>query len=177
MANYRPEMTDEGIHRLHEATVLDEHGEEREISLTGERPLTIYLDKREIVTLMTLGSNPELLTLGYLRNQHLVDNIEDIIAVQVDWDVEAVVVKTKQNKPNIDQLLSKKTVTSGCGQGTMFGHVMDSLDQLSLECPSFSADSIYHVLDALAEHNKMYKKSRCCSWLCFMCSRSDRYIC
>jgi FdhD protein len=159
VANYRPEMTDEGIHRLHETTVLDEHGKERQISLTGERPLTIYLDKREIVTLMTLGSSPELLTLGYLRNQHLVDNIDDVIAVQVDWDVEAVVVTTKQAKENIDQLLSKKTVTSGCGQGTMFGHVMDSLSELSAQCPSFSADCIYQVLDALAEHNKMYKKA------------------
>ena len=159
MANYRPEMTDAGIHNLHETTVLDEHGEVREISLTGERPLTIYLDKREIVTLMTLGSYPELLTLGYLRNQRLVDNLEDIIAIQVDWDVESVVVTTKQNKTDLEQLLSKKTVTSGCGQGTMFGHVMDSLNELSVQCPSFSAESIYQVLNALSEHNEMYKKA------------------
>jgi len=159
VANYRPEMTDAGIHNLHETTVLDEHGEVREISLTGERPLTIYLDKREIVTLMTLGSYPELLTLGYLRNQRLVDNLEDIIAIQVDWDVESVVVTTKQNKTDLEQLLSKKTVTSGCGQGTMFGHVMDSLNELSVQCPSFSAESIYQVLNALSEHNEMYKKA------------------
>ena len=159
MANYRPEMTNEGIHSLHETTVLDEHGETRQISLTGERPLTIYLDKREIVTLMTLGSHPELLTLGYLRNQRLVDNIEDVLAIQVDWDVEAVVVTTKQDKPDLDRLLSKKTVTSGCGQGTMFGHVMDSLSELSLTCPSFSAESIYQVLNKLSEHNEMYKKA------------------
>jgi len=159
VANYRPEMTNAGIHNLHETTVLDEHGETRQISLTGERPLTIYLDKREIVTLMTLGSYPELLTLGYLRNQRLVDNIEDVLAIQVDWDVEAVVVTTKQNKPDLDRLLSKKTVTSGCGQGTMFGHVMDSLSELSLTCPSFSAESIYQVLNKLSEHNEIYKKA------------------
>lgn len=159
MANYRPEMTNAGIHNLHETTVLDEHGETRQISLTGERPLTIYLDKREIVTLMTLGSYPELLTLGYLRNQQLVDNIEDVLAIQVDWDVEAVVVTTKQNKPDLDRLLSKKTVTSGCGQGTMFGHVMNSLNELSLTCPSFSAESIYQVLNKLSEHNEIYKKA------------------
>jgi len=159
VANYRPEMTNAGIHNLHETTVLDEHGETRQISLTGERPLTIYLDKREIVTLMTLGSYPELLTLGYLRNQQLVDNIEDVLAIQVDWDVEAVVVTTKQNKPDLDRLLSKKTVTSGCGQGTMFGHVMDSLNELSLTCPSFSAESIYQVLNKLSEHNEIYKKA------------------
>jgi len=108
---------------------------------------------------MTLGSHPELLTLGYLRNQRLVDNIEDIIAIQVDWDVESVVVTTTQNKPDLEQLLSKKTVTSGCGQGTMFGHVMDSLSELSLQCPIFSAESIYQVLNKLSEHNEMYKKA------------------
>jgi FdhD protein len=101
-------MTDAGIDRLHTATVLDEKGEAREIALTGERPLTIYLDKREIVTLMTLGSYPELLTLGYLRNQHLVDDIRDIKAVQVDWDVEAVAVTTHKAKENIDELMSKR---------------------------------------------------------------------
>jgi FdhD protein len=152
-------MTNAGIHSLHQTIVVDEHGEEREISLTGERPLTIYLDKREIVTLMTLGAHPELLTLGYLRNQKLVDNIEDIIAIQVDWDVEAAVVTTQQNKPDIDQLLTKKTVTSGCGQGTMFGHVMDSLNELSLVCPDFSADNIYQVLALLSDYNEMYKKA------------------
>jgi len=159
VAKHSLAMSDAGIHNLHQATVLDEHGNSRDISLTGERPLTIYLDKREIVTLMTLGSYPELLTLGYLRNQRLVDNIEDIIAIQVDWDVEAVAVTTKQNKPELDNLLSKKTVTSGCGQGTMFGHVMESLSELEVKCPSFSADSIYQVLNALSEHNEMYKKA------------------
>jgi len=152
-------MTDAGIHSLHTSTVIDEHGQPREISLTGERPLTIYLDKREIVTLMTLGSYPELLTLGYLRNQGLVDQLEDVLAIQVDWDVDAVAVTTTQAKQNIDQLLAKRTVTSGCGQGTMFGDVMVSLEQLQLQCPAFSAASIYQVLDSLMEYNQMYKQA------------------
>jgi len=159
VARHRPDMTDEGIHSLHTATVLDEFGEARELSLTGERPLTIYLDKREIVTLMTMGAQPELLTLGYLRNQGLVEQLEDIIAIQVDWDVEAVAVTTRQVRTDLDQVLSKRTVTSGCGQGTMFGNVMDSLNELSLDCPSFSAESIYQALDGVAEYNKMYKQA------------------
>jgi len=159
VAKYRPEMTDEGINRLHTTTVIDEFGEQRELSLTGERPLTIYLDKREIVTLMTMGAQPELLTLGYLRNQGLVEKIEDIKAIQVDWDVEAVAVTTRQARTDLDQVLSKRTVTSGCGQGTMFGNVMDSLNDLSLQCPSFSAENIYQVLDVVTEHNRMYKQA------------------
>ncbi|MDC9725953.1 MAG: formate dehydrogenase accessory sulfurtransferase FdhD [Gammaproteobacteria bacterium] len=159
MASYRPKMTDEGIHSLHSTTVLDEFGEVRELALTGEKPLTIYLDKREIVTLMTMGAQPELLTLGYLRNQGLVESLEDIIAIQVDWDVDAVAVTTRQARTDLDKVLSKRTVTSGCGQGTMFGNVMDSLNKLSLHCPSFNAEKIYHVLDGVNEHNKMYKQA------------------
>lgn len=159
MARYRPEMTDEGIHSLHTTTVLDEFGDTRELSLTGEKPLTIYLDKREIVTLMTMGAQPELLTLGYLRNQGLVVNLGDIVAIQVDWDVDAVAVTTRQARTDLEQVLSKRTVTSGCGQGTMFGNVMDSLNELTLHCPTFSADSIYQVLDGLNEYNKMYKQA------------------
>ena len=159
MANYRPNMTDEAIDSLHVTTVLDEHGQSRELSLTGERPLTIYLDKREIVTLMTMGAQPELLTLGYLRNQGLVERIEDIVAIQVAWDVDAVAVTTCKSRLDLDSILTKRTVTSGCGQGTMFGNVMTSLDDLALECPIFSAESIYRVLDGLAEYNQMYKQA------------------
>lgn len=152
-------MSDEGIHQLHTTTVLDEHGEQREISLTGERPLTIYLDKREIVTLMTLGAHPELLTLGYLRNQGLVDTLTDIKSIQVDWDIDSVAVTTHQSKENIDQLMSRRTVTSGCGQGTMFGNLLDSFETLHLHCPEFSAESIYQVLEALSDYNQMYKQA------------------
>jgi len=75
VAKHVIEMTDAGVTALHSATVLDEEGESREIAVTGERPLTIYLNKREIVTLMTMGTDPELLTLGYLRNQGLIASI------------------------------------------------------------------------------------------------------
>jgi FdhD protein len=153
------QLSNAGLHQLHQTQVLDETGEVREVSVTGERPLTIYLDKREIVTLMTLGSAPEWLTLGYLRNQGLVDNIEDIVSVQVDWDVEAVAVTTSRGKKDLDQLMSRRLVTSGCGQGTMFGHVMDSLETLKLQCPPFSAETIYKVLEDLREYNEVYKQA------------------
>ena len=163
-------MTDEGIHTLHSTQVIDEHGLPREIALTGERPLTIYLDKKEIVTLMTMGTQPELLTLGYLRNQRLIESLDDIIAIQVDWDVEAVVVTTQQQS-DVSHILSKRTVTSGCGQGTMFGNVMASLDKLIITCPDFSAETIYQVLDGLAEYNKVYKQAGAVHG-CALCSSS-----
>lgn len=172
MANHLPEMTNAGINHLHTTTVLDEFGNAREVSLTGERPLTIYLDKREIVTLMTLGGQPELLTLGYLRNQGLVDELTHIKSIQVDWDVEAVAVTTHQQKNNLDILMSKRIATSGCGQGTMFGHVMDSLSSLKLQCPEFSAQSIYGVLQALNEYNEMYKQAGAVHG-CALCQQND----
>lgn len=172
MASYRPQMTHAGINRLHTTTVIDEHGDSREVSLTGERPLTIYLNTIEIVTLMTLGGQPELLTLGYLRNQGLVDELEDIESIQVDWDVEAVAVTTRKSKENLDELTSRRTVTSGCGQGTMFGHVMDSLSQLKLQCPTFSAESIYAALKALTEYNEMYKQAGAVHG-CALCEGTD----
>lgn len=172
MVNHLPEMTNAGINHLHTTIVLDEFGNAREVSLTGERPLTIYLDNREIVTLMTLGGQPELLTLGYLRNQGLVDELTHIKSIQVDWDVEAVAVTTHQQKNNLDILMSRRIATSGCGQGTMFGHVMDSLSSLKLQCPEFSAQSIYGVLQALNEYNEMYKQAGAVHG-CALCQQND----
>ncbi len=170
MADYRPIMTNESINTLYTTRALDEHGKTREMALTGERPLTIYLDKQEIVTLMTMGSQPELLTLGYLRNQGLIQALQDVIAIQVDWDVEAVAVTTRQQS-DIRHLLSKRTVTSGCGQGTMFGDVMASLDDLMLECPPFTANTIYQVLASLVEYNQVYKQAGAVHG-CALCSSS-----
>lgn len=152
-------MTEEGVKELHSTTVVDELGQSREILLTGERPLTIYLNKVEIVTLMTMGAQPELLTLGYLRNQRLIERLEDIIAIQVDWDVDAVAVTTKNHQANIEQHLSKRTITSGCGQGTMFGSVMDSFKDLNLSCPNFTVNTIYQILDGVNGYNQTYKKA------------------
>jgi FdhD protein len=159
VAKYQPQMSNNGIDSVFQTTVLDEFGESPDIAMTGERPLTIYLDKFEVVTLMTMGSHPELLTLGYLRNQGLVNDLNDIIAINVDWDVEAVAVSTKQSNQDLPEKMSRRTVTSGCGQGTMFGNVMDKLDSLNLSCPKFTADFIYTILSVLNDYNLTYKQA------------------
>jgi FdhD protein len=159
VAKHHIDMTDAGISRLHTTEVVDEFGKPREVSLTGERPLTIYLNTIEIVTLMTLGAQPELLTLGYLKNQGLVIDIKDVISIHVDWDVDAVAVKTRTQLTKIEDKTAKRTVTSGCGQGTMFGSVMEQIDDLKMVCPTFSAEFIYNVLSSLSEYNEMYKQA------------------
>ena len=120
---YRPKMTNAGIEASFPVSVMDEFGHMKEKHITGERPLIIYVDKKEIVTLMTLGKNPELLVLGYLQNQGFIKNIKDIKEIQVDWDVNAAVVVTKKGDIDWEEKLKKRTVTSGCGQGTVFDSV------------------------------------------------------
>src|SRR5918999_4503988 len=81
---------------------LNERGEMVPTAIAGEHPLTLYVDKREIVTLMTLGQAPEALAIGYLRNQRLVNSIEDIAEVQVDWETDAVAVTTRAPIAGLD---------------------------------------------------------------------------
>jgi FdhD protein len=115
-----------------EITALNEKGEAKPISIPGENPLTLYVDKREIVTLMTLGGWPEALAIGYLRNQRLVPSLQDIVSVQVDWDVNAVAVTTRDGLGDAAERMKQRTVTTGCGQGTMFGDLMQDVENVRL---------------------------------------------
>src|ERR1043166_5037439 len=111
-----PQLTHAAKPATFEVEAYNERGEMVPTSIAGEHPLTLYLDKREIVTLMTLGHAPEALAIGYLRNQRLADSVDDIAAVQVDWETESAAITTRSQKPL--PALDKKTVTTGCGQGT-----------------------------------------------------------
>jgi len=142
---------------------INEHGEVIPTPIAGEHPLTIYIDKREIVTLMTLGAAPEALTVGYLRNQRLVHRLDEIAAVQVDWAVNAVAVTTHHGLREAEALaarMSKRTVTTGCGQGTMFGDLMAEIDGLHLpEDVQLHEATVYALLDAVRHHDSIYKQA------------------
>jgi FdhD protein len=142
-----------------QATVIDELGGERTIQIACERPLTIYLNKREIVTLMTLGADPEALVVGYLKNQGFIERVEDLTAVQVDWDVESAAVVTRKEPAHLASMLEKRTVTSGCGQGTMFGDLMDKIADVELPVTPVNQSMIYSLLRALSQHNETYKNA------------------
>ena len=111
---------------------VNEKGETLPISIAGEHPLTLYVDKREIVTLMTLGASPEALVIGYLRNQRLVQSLGEIASVQVDWEVNAAAVTTRNGLGEAEERLQHRTVTTGCGQGTMFGDLMAEVENIRL---------------------------------------------
>jgi FdhD protein len=130
---YRPILTDAARPATFNVRAVDETGAIRDTPIAGEHPLTLYVDKHELVTLMTLGAAPEALAIGYLRNQRLIDGIEEIEAVQVDWDVNAVVVKTKSGLADLEAKTRKRTTTSGCGQGTVFGDLMEEIETIRLD--------------------------------------------
>src|ERR1700748_1527086 len=129
---YRPLLSDAARPSTFTVAAVDETGATRDTPIAGEHPLTLYVDKREILTLMTLGAAPEALAIGYLRNQRLLDRIEDIVSVQGDWDVNAVVIHTRTGLKDLEAKLGKRTTTSGCGQGTVFGDLMEDIDAIRL---------------------------------------------
>jgi FdhD protein len=154
------QMSSASVPLVHEVEVLDEAGRKKLTHIPGERSLTIYLDKREVVTLMTLGSAPEALVLGYLRNQRLVESPDDIESIQVDWETDSAAVKTRRSTVDIDALTSKRVVTTGCGQGTMFGGLMEEISAIALpDGPTLSQEAIIALVDSIRVHDSIYKRS------------------
>ena len=153
-------MTNASVPVVHEVAIIDELGRQKTTFIPGERSLTIYLDKREVVTLMTLGSAPEALVLGYLRNQRLVESAEDIESIQVDWETDSAAVKTRRATVDIDAITSKRVVTTGCGQGTMFGGLMEDMAQIRLpDGPKLHQAAIVDLLEQIRAHETIYKKA------------------
>ena len=137
----------------------DEYQNTRELHIAAERPLTIYIDSYEIVTLMTLGTQPELLALGYIKNQGLVSDIREIKSVQVDWDVNAVAITTFTERDDWKEKLGPRIVTTGCGQGTVFGDVMEHLDKLDIQAIKIKQSRLYSLLKNLNVYNDVYKNA------------------
>jgi FdhD protein len=155
-----PRLTQARVPLTREVDVRDEFGAARTIHIPAERPLTLYVDKRELVTLMTLGVAPELLALGYLRNQRLVASMADVESISVDWDVSAAAVATHSGIRR--EQTAKRMVTTGCGQGTVFGEWMDALEAVRLP-PSSEAriaqTGVYEMLEVMRLAPCTYKQS------------------
>lgn len=156
---YRPALSDEGLNPTRPVIARDEFGDPRELNIAGEYPLTIKVDDAEVVTLMTLGTYPEKLTLGYLRNQRLIDDINEIAEVRVDWDRETVDVSTSHGDGIVDlhEKIAKRTVTSGCGQGTIFSCTLDKLYDTRLPRVEIYQSTIYALLKTINSYNEIYR--------------------
>lgn len=139
----------------------NEFGELLEARIPTERPLTLYLDKQELVTLMTVGAAPELLALGYLRNQRLVPSITDIASVQVDWEVEACSITSRNGVEDLARRSAgRRVVTTGCGQGTVYASLMDEVGNVALDPETrIHQGELYALLDAMRLHDSLYKSA------------------
>jgi FdhD protein len=127
-----PLLPDPAAPRLTRAVRGHDHtGAEVEIAVVEERPLTIYLNSQEIVTAMTIGDYPEYLALGFLRNQGMLRDDDRVTGVDYDEDIETVVVRTER-QTSYEEKLKKKTRTSGCAVGTVFGDMMEGLEGMTL---------------------------------------------
>jgi FdhD protein len=153
---------------------INEHGETVATAIAGEHPLTLYLDKRELVTLMTLGDAPEHLALGWIRNQRILASINAIAAVQVDWETESVAITSRSLHEHgvsiwalradtplsqgVEERMNHRTVTTGCGQGTVFGSLMEDIDRLHLPAgPIITDTTLMAVMDQVRKMESIYK--------------------
>jgi FdhD protein len=155
----RPVLTATRAPLTRSVETVNEHGEVETISIPAERDLTVYVDKRELVTLMTLGAHPEWLVLGYLRNQRLVEAVEAIESVTVDWDVASAAVKTRTGIERIEERTAHRVVTTGCGQGSVFGHMMEEVDRAALPDARITQAQLYGVVNAIRLQESTYKSA------------------
>ena len=157
-----PRLTAAQGELLREITILDEYGERRSIYIPAERPLTLFVDKRELVTLMTLGASPELLVLGYLLNQRLITQVAEVESITVDWEVGAAAVKTHTGIADIEQKTASRVVTTGCGQGTVFGDMMYQLGSVKLPDASqarIRQTTLHALLEQMRQRNSIHRKA------------------
>jgi len=154
-----PRLTQAQAPLTHHVEVVNERGETEQVQIPAERPLTIYVDKRELVTLMTLGAQPELLVLGYLRNQRLVESVFDIESITVDWEVHAAAVRTRHGIARIEERTASKVVTTGCGQGSVFGGLMDEVDRIALPDAQLTQAQLYGIVNAIRLKESTYKSA------------------
>ncbi|MEX0283035.1 MAG: formate dehydrogenase accessory sulfurtransferase FdhD [Paracoccaceae bacterium] len=135
-----PDLTRSGLTRA--VRGIDHTGQAQEIAVVEERPLTIYLNSREIVTAMTIGDYPEYLALGFLLNQGMLRQDDKVTGIDYEEDIDTVVVRTAR-ETGFEEKLQKKTRTSGCAVGTVFGDMMEGLEGLTLPATTVRTSWLY----------------------------------
>jgi len=154
-----PQLTQARAPLVREVSVVNEFGETVSVFIPAERALTVYVDKRELVTLMTLGAQPELLVLGFLRNQRLISSVDEVKDISVDWDVGAAAVVTRCGISDIEARTAKRVVTTGCGQGSVFGDLMAEVDNIALAPATLTQDQLYSIVNTIRLRDSTYKLS------------------
>ena len=148
-----PNATGDGVTRQILGT--DHEGNTQTIRVIEERPLTIYLNSQEIVTAMTIGDYPDYLAVGFLRNQGMLSPSEAITGISYDDELETIVVRT-ETQTNYEEKLKKKTRTSGCAVGTVFGDMMEGLEDLKLPIQSVKTSWLYTLASRINRTPSLY---------------------
>jgi FdhD protein len=136
-------------------TGFDQSGAPVDINVPVERPLTLYLNAQEIVTMMTIGDYPEYLGLGYLLNQNMLKYGDVVTEVEYDDDLEVVVVRTEHHT-NFEQKLKKRTQTSGCAQGTAFGDLLEAVENVALPAAELRTSWLYQMTHTINTMPSLY---------------------
>ncbi|MDB2708209.1 formate dehydrogenase accessory sulfurtransferase FdhD [Amylibacter sp.] len=137
---------------------FDQNGQACEINVVEEQPLTIFLNGQEIVTAMTIGDYPQYLALGFLKNQGMLTDNENILGIDYDDELQTVVVRTN-GKTIYEEKLKKKTRTSGCAVGTVFGDMMEGLEHLKLPNAEFKVSWLYELSNIINQTPSLYLKA------------------
>jgi FdhD protein len=157
-----PQLTAAACDLVREIEILDEHAERRPIDIPAERPLTIVVEQRELVTLMTLGACPELLVLGFLFNQRLIDRVAQVESIAVDWSSGTATVHMRSGAQDFAAKTARRIVTTGCGQGTVFDDLMSQVDTIHLPEPHAARirqGTLYRLLDLMREQETLHRSA------------------
>jgi FdhD protein len=157
--NQLPKLTNAQASLTKIIEVINNLGEKQSLEIPTERALTVYVDKKEIVTLMTLGAYPEWLVLGYLLNQRLINSALELESITVDWEVSAAAVKTYNGIVNLKKKTAKHIVTTGCGQGSMFGNLMDNIADIQLPESTINQSQLYSIVNTIRINDSVYKSA------------------
>lgn len=159
--SYRPALSRAGLKPTQGIRATNEKGEIVDLQLPNEYPLTIVLNGTEVVTLMTMGTRPEELALGYIHNQRLIAKLESIKSVEVNWQKESVYINTFDGAITQDwrARLEHRIVTSGCAQGTIFASTLEEFESLQLQRRSISQEEIYALVETVNKRNDIYRLS------------------
>lgn len=166
-----PHLTQARAELTQTIQAVNAQGEQQSLNIPCERALTIYLDKKEIVTLMTLGAHPEWLVLGYLRNQRLVSQPQDLDSITVDWTAgeHGAGVAAVKTRPRHAEGLSPATnpipiktgitITSGCGQGSLYSHLFDELKAMTLPKAMIEREEVFDIVNTVRLQESTYKSA------------------
>ena len=160
-----PRLTQASAALTRGVQAIDERGEVSPLAIPAERALTVYVDKREWVTLMTLGAHPEWLVLGFLLNQRLIASVEEVESITVDWSVgegelgQPGVAAVKTRHGLAPPSAAARVVTTGCGQGSVFGDLMSDIDAIALAPAQITQTTLYALVNAIRLQESTYKSA------------------